>query len=207
MSGVRELEDVVTEDDGSKSLWAGAGGKWRDVAEATLENGYLPPVFTDYLDLSLGGTLAVGGIESQSPFQGVQLDHVLELEVAILGQDEPVLCSPTMNKELFNAVRGGLGQFGIIARVKLPLHPAPTYVCYNRYLYESLQDLIDDMYQLVDNGEVAGVQGQAVPSESDALAQATGVRFLTPLPSQFPWLIRLSFMPRPPTAPTLMRTS
>ena len=36
-----------------------AGATWREVVEATLPHGRTPPVLTDYLDLSVGGTLAV----------------------------------------------------------------------------------------------------------------------------------------------------
>ena len=38
-------------------------------------------MLTDYLELSVGGTLAVGGVGATSIEPGVQSDHVLELEV------------------------------------------------------------------------------------------------------------------------------
>ena len=41
-----------------------AGASWREVVAATLPHGHTPPVLTDYLDLSVGGTLAVGGVGS-----------------------------------------------------------------------------------------------------------------------------------------------
>lgn len=39
-----------------------AGATWSDVLRATLAQGKAPPVLTDYLELSVGGTLIVGGV-------------------------------------------------------------------------------------------------------------------------------------------------
>ncbi|RYR39459.1 hypothetical protein Ahy_A09g045011 isoform A [Arachis hypogaea] len=37
-----------------------------------------------------------------------------------------ITCSKQKNSELFHAVLGGLGQFGVITRARISLHPAPT---------------------------------------------------------------------------------
>jgi len=39
-----------------------AGATWSDVLRTTLAQGKTPPVLTDYLELSVGGTLTVGGV-------------------------------------------------------------------------------------------------------------------------------------------------
>ena len=52
-------------------------------------------------------------------------------EVSILfdsGKGELVTCSEDTNSELFFAVLGGLGQFGIITRARIVLEPAPKRV-------------------------------------------------------------------------------
>jgi len=48
-----------------------------------------------------------------------------------------VTCSSENNSELFYAVLGGLGQFGIITRARIALGPAPTRasISYSFYLY------------------------------------------------------------------------
>jgi cytokinin dehydrogenase len=38
-------------------------------------------------------------------------------------------CSEERNSDLFHAVLGGLGQFGIITRARIALQPAPQRVC------------------------------------------------------------------------------
>jgi cytokinin dehydrogenase len=54
-------------------------------------------------------------------------DYVLELEV-VTGQGEQVICSPDRHPSLFDAVRAGLGQVGVITRATLRLVPAPRLV-------------------------------------------------------------------------------
>lgn len=46
----------------------------------------------------------------------------------LAGKGEFVTCSPHKNSELFYAVLGGLGQFGIIVRARIALEPAPKRV-------------------------------------------------------------------------------
>jgi hypothetical protein len=50
---------------------AEAGATWSDVLRATLAQGKTPPVLTDYLELSVGGTLIVGGIGGTTSAFGV----------------------------------------------------------------------------------------------------------------------------------------
>jgi FAD/FMN-containing dehydrogenase len=50
-----------------------AGAKWSEVLAATLPQGLTPPVLTDYLELSVGGTLVVGGIGGTTSRYGMQI--------------------------------------------------------------------------------------------------------------------------------------
>jgi cytokinin dehydrogenase len=86
-----------------------AGAKWSDVLRATLAQGKTPPVLTEYLELSVGGTLIVGGVGGTTSAFGVQSDNVIDMEV-VTGEGKKVTCSASNNADLFNAVRAGLGQ-------------------------------------------------------------------------------------------------
>ena len=59
-----------------------------------LAQGRTPPVLTDYLELSVGGTLAVGGVGGTTSAFGVQSDNVIEMDV-VTGTGEHVTCSPS----------------------------------------------------------------------------------------------------------------
>lgn len=105
---------------------AGAGASWREVLAATLPHGLTPPVLTDYLDLTVGGTLSAGGVGGTSHRYGTQAENVLALDVVVDGR--PVRCSPAVRPEVFEAVRGGLGRHGVITAATLRLVPAPERV-------------------------------------------------------------------------------
>lgn len=63
--------------------YADVGGEqlWIDVLHATLEHGLAPVSWTDYLYLSVGGTLSNAGISGQTFKYGPQISNVLEMDV------------------------------------------------------------------------------------------------------------------------------
>lgn len=60
-------------------VWGGE--LWIDVLSATLEHGMAPKSWTDYLYLSVGGTLSNAGISGQAFNHGPQISNVHELDV------------------------------------------------------------------------------------------------------------------------------
>lgn len=136
----------------------GAGATWRQVLGRTLAVGLTPPVLTDYLGLSVGGTLSVGGLSGSSFRHGAQVDHVTELEV-VTGSGMRELCSPTRNPDLFGAVLAGLGQCGIIARATIRLARAPASVRVFRLPYPDLATMLSDEVLLVEEERFDNVLG------------------------------------------------
>ena len=134
MTRLRTIHDIR-----SDRVVVDAGATWSEVVAATLPQGLVPPVLTDFLELSVGGTLVVGGIGSMTSRHGMQSDNVLALEV-VTGTGQMVTCSPDSHANLFDAVRAGLGQAAVILRATLKLIPAPQQV--RRFLlsYPDLQD-------------------------------------------------------------------
>jgi cytokinin dehydrogenase len=112
-------------------VWGGE--LWIDVLNWTLAHGGLAPrSWTDYLYLSVGGTLSNAGISGQAFHHGPQISNVHELDL-VTGKGETVTCSPTTNAELFFGALGGLGQLGIITRARIALEPAPRKVTLERH--------------------------------------------------------------------------
>ncbi|WP_306358308.1 MULTISPECIES: FAD-binding protein [unclassified Nocardia] len=118
-----------------------AGATWREVLEATLPRGLVPPVLTDYLDLTVGGTLSAAGIGGASHIHGTQAANVFELE-AVTHTGEVVTCSPRHRSQLFDALRSGMGRHGIITRATLRLITAPENVLSCRVRYASAAELL-----------------------------------------------------------------
>jgi cytokinin dehydrogenase len=138
----------------------GAGARWSTVLAATLPHGLTPPVLTDYLEMSVGGTLSVGGIGGASHHFGAQTDNVLSLD-AYTPDGTPVTCSPTTNPHLFDALRGGRGRHGVILRATLRLVPAHTHARNHRLRYDRLDTFLADQRGLVAEGRFHHLEGQA----------------------------------------------
>ncbi|XVE69813.1 hypothetical protein DITRI_Ditri10aG0021800 [Diplodiscus trichospermus] len=127
-------------------VWGGE--LWIDVLRSTLEYGLAPKSWTDYLYLSVGGTLSNAGISGQAFNHGPQISNVYELDV-VTGKGELLTCSEEQNSELFHAVLGGLGQFGIITRARISLEPAPERVRWIRVLYANFSAFTGDQEYLI----------------------------------------------------------
>ena len=140
-----------------------AGATLREVLAATLPRGLAPPGLPDYLDLSVGGVLVVGGVGSAISRSGVLTDNVLELRV-VTGRGERLTCSPTSDPRLFDAVRAGLGQVAVITRATLRLVPAPRQVRRFLLYYPDLATMLGDQRLLAAERRFEGVQGAALPA-------------------------------------------
>ncbi|XP_068647474.1 cytokinin dehydrogenase 5-like [Aristolochia californica] len=127
-------------------VWGGE--LWIDVLKSTLEHGLAPKSWTDYLYLSVGGTLSNAGISGQAFNHGPQISNVHELDV-VTGKGDLMTCSKVQNAELFHAVLGGLGQFGIITRARITLEPAPERVRWIRVLYSDFSTFTRDQEHLI----------------------------------------------------------
>lgn len=139
-----------------------AGTTWRAVLDAALSRGRTPPVLTNYLDLSVGGTLAVGGIGGATSRHGMQTDNVLEVNV-VTGDGRELTCSADRNAALFNAVRGGLGQSAIITRAALRLVRAPERVFRVQLFYRDPHSLTAEQRLVLADGRFDQMQGAILP--------------------------------------------
>jgi FAD/FMN-containing dehydrogenase len=153
MNALNQIHDVAAD-----RVVVDAGATWRTVLDAALPRGLTPPVLTNYLDLSVGGTLSVGGIGGTTHRYGLQTDNVLELEV-VTGDGRQLTCSADERADLFDAVRAGLGQFGIITRATLALVPAPDRVRRYTLAYSALAALASDQRRILKDKRADHLQG------------------------------------------------
>jgi cytokinin dehydrogenase len=146
---------------------AQGGAIWISVLTAALAYGLTPPVFPDYVHLSVGGTLSAGGIGGASQHYGGQVDTALELTVAT-GTGDLVACSATSTPDLFDAVLSGLGQCGIIISATIHLVPAPTSVRQYTLNYPTVDALTADQRKVVGDGRFDWLEGQAALGSTGA---------------------------------------
>ncbi len=139
-----------------------AGARWSALLNATLRRGLTPPVLTDYLELSVAGTLSVGGVGGASHHFGAQVDNVVELEV-VTGTGQRLACSPTRRPGLFRAAVAGLGQCAILVRATLRVQPSRASVRHYLLFYPSVRALTADQRRVVADGRFSFVEGEAQP--------------------------------------------
>ncbi|KAF7804055.1 Cytokinin dehydrogenase 1 [Senna tora] len=149
MESLREAMRVVRIDDQQVAYVEVSGGElWINVLHETLKHGFAPKSWTDYLHLTVGGTLSNAGISGQAFRHGPQIDNVFHLQV-VTGKGEVVACSKDQNADLFYGVLGGLGQFGIITKARISLEPAPKMVKWIRVLYSEFSVFARDQEYLI----------------------------------------------------------
>ncbi|XP_029117551.1 cytokinin dehydrogenase 3-like [Elaeis guineensis] len=149
---------LVASENSTVYVDAGGGVLWIEVLNETLKHGLAPRSWTDYLHLTVGGTLSNAGISGQAYKYGPQIANVMELDV-VTGKGDIVTCSEKENSELFYGALGGLGQFGIITRARIVLEPAPQRVKWTRIPYDDFNQFTADEEQLINLGDVNYLEG------------------------------------------------
>ena len=127
-----------------------SGVRWSDLVQATLERGYIPPVLTTNLHTTVGGTHSVGGVGFGSFRYGSQADICLGIEV-VLPSGEAVWCSPSANEQLFHHALCGLGQFGVITQLKIPVRKFKARTGIVTILHDNADELIDGVERMMSN--------------------------------------------------------
>jgi FAD/FMN-containing dehydrogenase len=125
----------------SRTVLVGAGCKWSDVDHATHAFGLAVPSgivsSTGVAGLTLGG-----GMGHLTRKYGLTIDNLLSVDV-VLADGSFVVANAEENSDLFWAVRGGGGNFGIVTSFLFEAHPVGM-VCAGPMLW-NLQDAPDVM--------------------------------------------------------------
>lgn len=160
---VNSLDKILSLDRMARTVTVQAGVVWRDLVMYAHPLGLVPPVLTNNLGVTVGGTLSVAGLGVASFLYGAQGDNVLEIE-AVTGAGEVALCSREKNAELFDAVRSGLGQFGIITRATLRLREFKPNVRIYFLLYDDLARFMNDAVTLMGEPRLDHIESWCVPA-------------------------------------------
>jgi FAD/FMN-containing dehydrogenase len=171
LGGIGPVHDTHVEVD--------AGVTWAALLRATLARGLAPPVLTDYLDLSIAGTLSVGGVGGTSWRDGAQVDNVDEITV-VTGEGELRRCSEEEDRDLFEAVLAGQGQCGVIVGARVRVAPAPSHVRVFDLFYPDLGTMTADIRLLIEDGRFDYVVGFVVPGPEGWVTYLEAVSFFTP---------------------------
>ncbi|MDE2805620.1 MAG: FAD-binding protein [Gemmatimonadota bacterium] len=138
---------------------AQGGVQWGLLVDTLRAEGSLPRVLPDFGALTVGGTLSAGGLGTTSHRYGAQVGQVEKLEV-VTGTGERVRCSATRNAALFDAVRSGQGQFGIIAEAWIRLRTAGRRFRQYELHYHDFDRFADDLEHIVETDRFDHLRGE-----------------------------------------------
>ncbi len=128
--------NYVRVDPSCRTVLVGAGSKWSDVDHATHAFGLAVPSgiisSTGVAGLTLGG-----GMGHLTRKYGLTIDNLISVDL-VLADGRFVVASAEENADLFWAVRGGGGNFGIVTSFLFEAHPVHT-VCAGPMLW-NLED-------------------------------------------------------------------
>ncbi|TCO59739.1 FAD-binding oxidoreductase [Actinocrispum wychmicini] len=99
----------------------GAGAVWGDVLAAAAPYG-LAPVSGSSPTVGVAGFTLGGGLGPLSRAYGLGADNLVRIDL-VTADGEPVTATPDDRPELFWAVRGGGGNFGVVTSMEIRLHP------------------------------------------------------------------------------------
>jgi cytokinin dehydrogenase len=134
------------------------GARWREVVAAASPHGLVPPVLPLYLDLTVGGTISVGGVGPSVHRFGPLLANVTELEV-VTGAGERARCNWTQERPLFDATLGNLGRCAVITRATLALRRIKPLVRTFYLLYDDVSTWLADQRLLSQSARCEYLDG------------------------------------------------
>jgi FAD/FMN-containing dehydrogenase len=111
-------------DPGKRVAWAETGLTAGEVTNATAAHG-LAVGFGDTGSVGIGGLTTGGGVGYLVRKDGLTIDNVLAAEIA-LADGRLLQVDDQRHSDLFWAIRGGGGNFGVVTRFKFRLQPLQT---------------------------------------------------------------------------------
>ena len=140
MTGVRV-------DPAAKTVRAQGGTKWGAFDHETQAFGLAAPGGTD-LDTGIAGLTLGGGIGWLSGSYGLSCDNLISADV-VTADGQPLNASADENPDLFWALRGGGGNFGIATSLEYRLHPVGPMVLAGFLVYPF--DKVREFFALVND--------------------------------------------------------
>jgi len=122
---VRELNRIDL-DPSARTVWAGSGLTAAELTAATGDHG-LAVGFGDTGSVGIGGITLGGGVGFLARKHGLTIDSLLAAEI-VTPSGEVIVADANNHPDLFWAIRGGGGNFGVATRFKYALHPVDKIV-------------------------------------------------------------------------------
>jgi len=167
---------AVRLDRSRRSVWVEGGATWADVDAVTAPLGLATPGGV-VSETGVAGLALSGGVSHQRRRDGMTVDNLLSAEV-VLADGRRVHASAEANPDLYWALRGGGGNFGVVTSFELRLHALGPEVY-----------ALNVAYPLKDAARVLARWRDAVADAPDELSTA-GLIWSLPVIDELPAQLR-----------------
>jgi FAD/FMN-containing dehydrogenase len=150
----------------SKTAWAGSGLTAGEFTSATVAQG-LVVGFGDAGTVGIGGITLGGGVGYLVRKHGLTIDNLLAAEI-VTADGKILIVDSTNYPDLFWAIRGGGGNFGVVTRFRFQLH--------------ELGKVYGGMLFLPATADVIASFVAAAESASEELSGIANIMFAPPMP-------------------------
>ena len=147
------------------------------ITETLALYGFSLPVTPEFKGITIGGTLAGGGLESSSFRYGMVQESVLEYDL-VLGNGDLITVSPTKHADLFYGSMWSLGTTGIVVRVKTKIIPAMPYVHLSYQYFEERSEFVKTLGAACERDDIDFLEGVQLDFNTSVLIY--GKRVATP---------------------------
>jgi FAD/FMN-containing dehydrogenase len=160
---VIDLRDMkaVSINAATRSAWAETGLSAAEMTRAAWEKG-LAIGFGDTGSVGIGGITLGGGVGYLSRLHGLTIDNLLGAEL-VTADGELVMADANTNPDLFWAIRGGGGNFGVATRFHYQLRRLPAFTGGMMVLPATAQAIADFMRIASEAPEGLGTIANIMP--------------------------------------------
>ncbi len=124
---ISNLNKIIEINPNNKEITLEPGVKMFELVEECLKFGLIPPVVPEFKEITAGGAILGGALESSSFKFGQFGDSCIELDI-IDGDGNLIKTSKSKNSDLFYGIQGSYGSLGLLTLIKLKLIETKPYV-------------------------------------------------------------------------------
>jgi decaprenylphospho-beta-D-ribofuranose 2-oxidase len=117
---MRGFDRVLSLDAARREVTVQGAARWGTILDASLQHGLIPHILVTTAGATAAGTLSANCLSRSSPTYGHTGDHVRALSLLTVSGDT-LTCSRDENADLFRAVIGGFGYFGVVTEATYDL--------------------------------------------------------------------------------------
>ncbi|NNM42856.1 MAG: FAD-binding oxidoreductase [Chlamydiae bacterium] len=114
----------------------------KDLLQATIPLGLMPPVVPEFKGITIGGAIMGGAMESSSHHFGSFSDNCNAFEI-LCGDGTLLRASPSENQDIFYGIQGSYGSLGVLVSAELKLIPTKDFVHLRYHSFSKPGEAID----------------------------------------------------------------